>query len=159
MTNPGDRLPSDHSEAPLQSPHAEAPPHPVATQQAVQQLRDTGFTAEEQAALTTAFLRVLALWTQQATRDDLQTALHTGEQRLAQQLETLRAELRHELAQHAEAVRADLREAMAQQADTLSTTRAASVRWWSLPLWLMTALLVLTCAGVLLLVVYRVLGW
>ena len=74
----------------------ESPPGPVDTQLAVQQLRAAGFSEDQQAALTTALLRVLALWTQQATRGDLQTALQAWEQRLAQQLDTLREEIRRE---------------------------------------------------------------
>src|SRR5215468_4925531 len=73
---------------------------PVETETTVQQLRQAGFSEDQQAALTTALLRVLALWTQQATRGDLQTELHAGEQRLAQQLDALRAEIRREVAQH-----------------------------------------------------------
>ena len=99
-----------------------------------------GLAEDQQAALTTAFLRVLALWTQQATRDDVQTALQDGEQRLTQQLDTwqetvrqdiehhaaaLREDLRREVAQHAEALRAELHSALAQQAERLQTPRAA----------------------------------
>ena len=104
----------------------------------------------------------------------MQTALHAGEQRLAQQLDArhedlrrdighhadaLREDMRREVAQHADALREELRAAFAPQAALLQTTRAAPARRWDVPLWLRTALLGLTCAGVLLLVVYRVLGW
>ena len=159
MTDPIEQRPSDHPETPSHVPHAAALPDPVAPPQTVQQLRDAGFSNDEQAALTTAFLRVLALWTQQATRDDLHTALRAGEQQLAQQLDALREEFRRELTQHAEAVREELRSTQTWQADVLATTRAAPPRRWDVPPWLLTALLGLTCAGVLLLVVARVLGW
>lgn len=151
MTDPVAHPPGGVPAASPLIPHAQALPDPVATPPAVQQLRNAGFADEEQAVLTTAFLRVLALWTQQATRDDLHAALHTGEQRLAQQLDALRTDLRREIAQHAEAVREELRSTLVQ--------RAAPARRWDIPPWLLTALLGLTCAGVLLLVVTRVLGW
>ena len=149
----------DQHEVPLQETREEARPDPVETPLAIQQLRAAGFSDDQQAALTTAVLRVLALWTQQATRGDMQTELHAGEQRLTQQLDTLRAELRHEVAQQAQAVREELRGEFAQQAALLQTTRAAPTRRWDGPLWLLTALLVIMCAGVLLLVVRSVLGW
>jgi len=126
---------------------------------AVQQLRVAGFSEDQQAALTTALLRVLALWTQQATRDDLKTALYAEEQWLAQQLDTLREEIRHEVTQHGKALREELQSEFARHADLLHTTRAQSVRRRDAPLWLITALLVLTCAGVSLLVAHSVLGW
>ena len=161
--------------AAVPSPDTCAPalPDPGAAEQAVQQLRAAGFAEDQQAALTTAFLRVLALWTQQATRDDVQTALQTGEQRLTQQLDTwqetvrrdiehhaaaLREDLRREVAQHAEALRAELHSALAQQAERLQTPRATPARRWDGPLWLLLALLGLTCAGVLVLVARQVLG-
>jgi hypothetical protein len=146
-------------EVPLQDPRGEGLPDPVATAQAVQQLRAAGFSDDQQAALTTALLRVLALWTQQATRGDLQTALYAVEQRLAQQLDTLRDDLRREVAQHADGVREELRGALAQQAALVQTTHAAPARRWDGPRWLRTALIGLTCAGVVLLVVRSVLGW
>ncbi len=146
-------------EVPLQVTRGEARLDPVATAQAVQQLRAAGFSDDQQAALTTALLRVLALWTQQATRGDVQTALSPVEQRLAQQLDTLRDDLRREVAQHADGVREELRGAVAQQAALVQTARAAPARRWDGPQWLLTALLGLTCAGVVLLVVRRVLGW
>ncbi len=59
-------------------PHAAALPDPVATPQAVQQLRDAGFPDAEQAALTSAFLRVLALWTQQANAAPIRHPSHGG---------------------------------------------------------------------------------
>ena len=159
MTDSVERSPSGYPEPPPQVPRGEALPDPIDTQLAVQQLREAGFSEEQQAALTTALLHVLALWTQQATQGDVQTALHAGEQRLAQQLDARHEDLRREVAQHADALREELRAAFAPQAALLQTTRAAPARRWDVPLWLRTALLGLTCAGVLLLVVYRVLGW
>jgi len=151
MTDTGESPQDGHAEAPHLLPHSAALPDSVATPQAVQRLRDAGFPDDEQAALTSAFLRVLALWTQQATREDVQTALHAGEQRLTQQLDTLGEALRREMAQHAEAVRAELHGTLAEQ--------AASARRWGAPLWLLTALLGLTCAGVLVLVAHSLLRW
>ena len=151
MTNIGESPQDGHAEAPHLLPHSAALPDPVTPPQAVQQLRDAGFPDDEQAALTSAFLRVLALWTQQATREDVQTALHAGEERLTQQLETLGEALRREMAQHTEAVRAELQGTLAEQ--------AAPARRWGAPLWLLTALLGLTCAGVLVLVVHSLLRW
>lgn len=131
MTEPVDSPLSGPPEARPQAPREEVLPDAMATQYVVQQLRDAGFSDTEQVALTTAFLRVLALWTQQVTRSDLQTALHEGEQRLAQQLEALREELRR----------------------GIPTSRRA------VPMWLLTVLLGLTCAGVLLLVIHQLLRW
>jgi hypothetical protein len=159
MTAPVEHPQDGQHDVPLYDPRGEGLTDPVATEQAVQQLRAAGFSDDQQAALTTALLRVLALWTQQATRGDLQTELHTVEQRLAQQLDTLREDLRRESAQHADALREELRGAVAQQAALFQTTRTASARRWDGPLWLLTALLGLTCAGVLLLVLRSVLGW
>jgi hypothetical protein len=82
-----------------------------------------------------------------------------GEQRLAQQLNTLRDTLRRAVVQQAEALREEVQRAAAQQAETLATTRVASARRREVPAWLLLALLGLTCAGVLLLVLVRVLGW
>jgi type VI protein secretion system component VasF len=110
---------------------------------AVQQLREAGFSEDQQAALTTALLRVLALWTQQATREDLHAEHQAMEQHLAQQLDTLRE---------------DIRRAIAQHADRLSMTNPAPPRRRDVPLWLRTALLALTCAGVVFLVLLQVLG-
>ena len=126
---------------------------------AVQRLCEAGFSEDQQAALTTALLRVLALWTQQATRGDLQTELRAGEQRLSQQLDALREEIRREVAQHIQALREEIQNEFAQHADLLHTTRAQSARTSEVPRWLMTALLVLTCAGGFLLVGRSVLGW
>jgi hypothetical protein len=126
---------------------------------AVQQLREAGFSEDQQAALTTALLRVLALWTQQATRGDLQTALHAGEQRLAQQLDALREEIRREVAQHTTVLREELQREFARHADLLHTTRTQPTRKSDVALWLITVLLVLTCTGVGLLVWRNVLGW
>jgi hypothetical protein len=48
---------------------------------------------------------------------------------------------------------------LAQQAELLRPARAAPAHRWDGPWWLRTALLGLTCAGVLVLVVHYVLGW
>ena len=159
MTEPIERPPSVPSDIPQRAPEGEPPPIPVDAQMAVQQLRDAGFSADQQAALTSALLRVLALWTQQATRGDLQTELHAGEQRLAQQLDALRAEIRREVAQHTNALREQLQSEFARHADLLHATHVQPARKRDVPLWLITALLVLTCAGVFLLVGRSVLGW
>ena len=159
MTEPIERPQSVPSDIPQRIPEEEPPPVPVDAQMAVQQLRDAGFSADQQAALTTALLRVLALWTQQATRGDLQTELQAGEQRLAQQLDALREEMRREVAQHTNALREELQSEFARHADLLHTTRAQPTRKSDVVLWLITALLVLTCAGVFLLVGRSVLGW
>jgi len=158
MTEPVERPHVDSYEVPPAPPREEPLPVPVDAQRAVQQLRDAGFSEDQQAALTTALLRVLALWTQQATRGDLQTELHAGEQRLTQQLDALREEIRREVAQHASALREELQSEFARHADLLHTTRPQPARR-DVPLWLLTALLVLTCAGVFLLVGRSVLGW
>ena len=146
-------------EVPQSTPEGESPPVPVDAQMAMQQLREAGFSADQQAALTTALLRVLALWTQQATRGDLQTELHAGEQRLAQQLDALREEIRREVAQHTTTLREELQSEFARHADLLHAMRAQPTRKSDVALWLITALLVLTCAGVFLLVGRSVLGW
>jgi hypothetical protein len=159
MTEPIERPQSVPSDIPQRIPEEEPPPVPVDAQMAVQQLREAGFSADQQAALTTALLRVLALWTQQATRGDLQTELHAGEQRLAQQLDALRAEIHREVAQHTNALREELQSEFARHADLLHATRVQPARKRDVPLWLITALLVLTCAGVFLLVGRSVLGW
>ena len=159
MTEPIERPQSVPSDIPQRAPEGEPPPVPVDAQMAVQQLRDAGFSADQQAALTTALLRVLALWTQQATRGDLQTELHAGEQRQAQQLDALRAEIRREVAQHTNTLREELQSEFARHADLLHTTRVQPARKRDVSLWLITALLVLTCAGVFLLVGRSVLGW
>ena len=86
---------------------------------------------------------MLALWTQQATRGDLHAEQQALEQRLAQQLDALRAELRG---------------AFARQADLLHPTGGKRARGRDVLLWLHTALLALTCAGVILLVLLKVLG-
>ena len=138
------------------TPEAGTPPEeplavPVETETAVQQLREAGFSEEQQAALTTALLRVLARWTQQATREDL----HAEQQAMAQQLDALREDIRREVVQHADAVREELRGAFAQYADHSHTSRPCGRVMW---LWLVTALLVLTSVGVILLVVHSVGG-
>ena len=158
MTEPVERAPVSSGEVPPEHIRGEHPTVPFETQMAVQQLRDAGFSEDQQAALTTALLRVLALWTQQATRGDLQTELLAAEQRLAQRLDALREELRRDVAQHANALREDLRGEFLRQADLIHTTRVEPARRRDLLLWLITALLGLTCAGVLLLVVQRFLG-
>jgi hypothetical protein len=158
MTDPIERPPVDLYKVPPEHIRGDHPTVPIETQMAVQQLCDAGFSEDQQAALTTALLRVLALWTQQATRGDLQTELHAGEQRLAQQLDALREELHREVTQHAKALREDMRGEFRQQADLIYTTRVEPARRRDLLLWLITALLGLTCAGVLLLVVHRFLG-
>ena len=159
MTEPIESPQSVPSDIPQRVPEEEPPPVPVDAQMAVQQLRDAGFSADQQAALTTALLRVLALWTQQATRGDVQTELHAGEQRLTQQLDALRAEIRREVAQHTNALREELQSEFARHADLLHATRVQPARRRDVPQWLITALLVLTCAGVCLLVGRSVLGW
>jgi len=140
---------------------------------AVQQLREAGFSEDQQAALTTALLRVLALWTQQATRGDLHAEQQALAQRLAQQLDALREDTRREIGHHADALREDMRRevgqhtdalcedmrsAFAQQADLLHTTHIAPPRRRDVLLWLSTALLGLTAVGVILLVVSRFVG-
>jgi hypothetical protein len=159
MTDPMERAQARQDEKPPQETRGEPLTPPGETQLVIQQLCEAGFSEGQQAALTTALLRVLALWTQQATRGDLQTAMHAGEQRLAQQLDTLREEIQREIAQHANTLREEIRGEFAQQASLVHTTRTEPARRREVPLWLITALLVLTCAGVLLLVVHSVLGW
>jgi len=151
MTDAVESLQDGPAEAPHPLPHQTALPDAVAPPHAVQPLRDAGFADEEQAALTAAFLRVLALWAQQATREDVQTVLQAGEQRLAQQLTTLRDALRREWAQHTEALRDELRSA--------ARPPVAPARRWAVPAWLLTTLLGLTCAGVLVLVAQRFVHW
>jgi len=51
MTDTGESPQDGHAEAPYLLPHAAALPDPVATPQAVQQLRDAGFPDAEQARL------------------------------------------------------------------------------------------------------------
>src|SRR5918911_5498977 len=121
MTEPAERSPVSSGEVPPEHRRGDHPTVPVETQMAVQQLRDAGFSEDQQAALTTALLRVLALWTQQATRGDLQTELHAGEQRLAQQLDALREEIRREVVQHTTALREELQSEFARYADLLHT--------------------------------------
>ena len=159
MTEPIERQQSVPPEVPQSTPEGGPPPVPVDAQMAVQQLRIAGFSEDQQAALTTALLRVLALWTQQATRGDLQAELHAGEQQLAQHLDALHEDIRREVAQHTKALREELQSEFARHADLLHTMRAQPARRSAVPLWLITALLVLTCAGVFLLVGRSVLGW
>jgi hypothetical protein len=173
MTEPVERPHVSQDEAPLQETREEPLVLPVETQLAGQQLREAGFSADQQAALTTALLRVLALWTQQATRGDLHTEHQALAQRLVQQLDALHEDLRREIGHHADALREDLRRevghhadtlreemrgAFTQQADLLHTTRPTSPRGRDVPLWLSTALLVLTAVGVMLLVVSKFVG-
>jgi hypothetical protein len=117
MTDPSDRPPISQDEVPSQPPSGEPLSVPVETQRAVQQLREAGFSADQQAALTTALLRVLALWTQQATRGDLHAEHQALAQRLAQQLDAWHEDMRREIGQHADTLREELRGAFAQQAD------------------------------------------
>jgi hypothetical protein len=159
MTAPLEHSQDDPQAMPPQDPSGLILPNPVETEQAVQQLRAAGISDDQQAALTTALLRVLALWTQQATRGDVQAGLQAGEQRLTQHLDTLREEFRRAIAQHTDAVRAELRGAVAQQDALMQALRTGPAGRWDGRWWLLTALLGLTCAGVLLLVVFRVLGW
>src|SRR6266567_4049291 len=141
MTEPLERPQSVPSDLPQRPPEGEPLPAPVDARRAVEQLRDAGFSDDQQAALTTALLRVLALWTQQATRGDV----HAEQQALAQQLDArhadlrrdigyhadaIREDLRREIAQHADALREELQGALAQQAELLRTTRAAPARRW-----------------------------
>ena len=170
MTDPVERPQASHDEISPQASRGEPLPPPGETQLALQQLREGGFSEGQQAALTTALLRVLALWTQQATRGDLHAEHQALAQRLAQQLDTwhedmrreighhadaVREDMRREVGQHADTLREELRGAFAQQADLFRTTRPEPPRRRDVPLWLPTALLVLTAVGVILLVVYR----
>jgi hypothetical protein len=170
MTDPMERPQSVSAEALQRVPEEEPPPLPVDTQMAVQQLREAGFSADQQAALTTALLRVLALWTQQATRGDLHAEHQALAQRLAQQLDAwhedmrreighhadaIREDMRREVGQHADTLREELRGAFAQQADLFRTTRPEPPRQRDVPRWLFTVLLALTAVGVSLLVVSR----
>jgi|SRR5215470_3674637 len=170
MTDPMERPQSVSDEALQHVPEEEPPPLPVDTQMAVQQLREAGFSADQQAALTSALLHVLALWTQQATRGDLHAEHQALAQRLAQQLDTwhedirreighhadaIREDMRREVGQHADTLREELRGAFAQQADLFRTTRPEPPRQRDVPRWLLTALLALTAVGVSLLVVAR----
>ncbi len=173
MTEPVERPQASQDEGPLQETRGEHQPLPVETHMAVQQLREAGFSEDQQAALTTALLRVLALWTQQATRGDLHAEQQALAQRLAQQLDTLREDTRRdighradalredmcrEVGQHTEALRKEMRSAFAQQADLLHTTHIAPPRRRDVLLWLITALLGITAVGVILLVVSRFVG-
>ena len=173
MTEPVERPHVSQEEGPPQDARGEPLTVPMETQMAVQQLREAGFSEDQQAALTTALLRVLALWTQQATRGDLHAEQQALAQRLAQQLDTLREDTRRdighradalredmcrEVGQHTEALRKEMRSAFAQQADLLHTTHIAPPRRRDVLLWLITALLGLTAVGVILLVVSRFVG-
>ena len=159
MTEPVERPHVDPYDVPPEHTLGEYPSVPVDMHLAVQQLRAAGFSEDQQAALTTALLRVLALWTQQATRGDLQPELQAGEQRLAQQLHTLREEIRCEVARHVDALREEMRGEFTRHADLIHITRTEPSRRTNVSQWLILALLVLTCAGVLLLVAHSVLGW
>ena len=173
MTEPVERPQASQDEGPPPEPRGEPQPLPVETHMAVQQLREAGFSEDQQAALTTALLRVLALWTQQATRGDLHAEHQALAQRLAQQLDALREDtrrdighhadalredMRREVGQHADALRTELRDTLAQHAALLHTTRPEPPRWRDVLLWLITALLGLTAVGVILLVVSRFVG-
>src|SRR6266478_5876656 len=173
MTEPVERPQASQDEASPPEPRGEPFPLPGETHMAVQQLREAGFSDDQQAALTTALLRVLALWTQQATRGDLHAEHQALAQRLAQQLDALREDtrrdighhadalredMRREVGQHADTLRAELRDALAQHTALLHTTRPEPPRWRAVLLWLITALLGLTAVGVILLVVSRFVG-
>jgi hypothetical protein len=173
MTEPVERPNASQDEGPPPEPRGEPFPLPVETHMAVQQLREAGFSEDQQAALTTALLRVLALWTQQATRGDLHAEHQALAQRLAQQLDARREDTRRDIGQHADAIREDMRREVGQHADTLRTerrdalaqhaallhtTRPEPPRWRDVLLWLSTALLGLTAVGVILLVVARFVG-
>src|SRR4030095_14255241 len=119
MTAPSDRPNIGQDEVPSQPPSGEPLSVPVETQRAVQQLREAGFSEDQQDALTTALLRVLALWTQQATRGDLHTEHQALVQRLAQQLDALHEDMRREIGHHADALREDMRREVGHHADTL----------------------------------------
>ena len=158
MTEPVERPQASQDEGPPQDAGGEHLTVPIETQMAVQQLREAGFSEDQQAALTAALLRVLALWTQQATRGDLHAEHQALAQRLAQQLDALREDTRREIGHHADALREDMRREVAQQADLLHTTHIAPPRRRDVLLWLSTALLGLTAVGVILLVVSRFVG-
>src|SRR6266446_7378961 len=108
MTEPVERPQASQDEGPPPEPRGEPFLLPVETHMAVQQLREAGFSEDQQAALTTALLRVLALWTQQATRGDLHAEHQALAQRLAQQLDAWHADMRREIGHHADAVREDM---------------------------------------------------
>jgi hypothetical protein len=173
MTEPVERPHVSQDEGPPQDARGEHLTVPMETQMAVQQLREAGFSEDQQDALTTALLRVLALWTQQATRGDLHAEHQALAQRLVQQLDVLHEDMRREIGHHANALREDMRREVGQHADTLRaemhvafaqhaallhTTRPESPRWRDVLLWLSTALLGLTAVGVILLVVSRFVG-
>lgn len=158
MTDPVERPKTSQDEIPPQEICGEPLTPPGETQLAIQQLREAGFSEGQQAALTTALLRVLALWTQQATRGDLHAEHQALAQRLTQQLDTWHEDMRREMSHHADAVREELRGAFAQQADLLHTTRPESSRQRDVLLWLNTALLVLIAVGVILSMVSRFAG-
>jgi len=61
MTEPVERPHENQDTGSPPEPRGEHQPLPVETQIAVQQLREAGFSEDQQAALTTALLRVLAL--------------------------------------------------------------------------------------------------
>ena len=63
MTDPVERSQASQDEMPPQESCGGPLPLPGETQLAIQQLREAGFSEGQQAALTTALLRVLALWT------------------------------------------------------------------------------------------------
>src|SRR5437879_1812962 len=119
MTEPVERPHENQDTGPPPETRGEHQPLPVETHMAVQQLREAGFSEDQQAALTTALLRVLALWTQQATRGDLHAEQQALAQRLAQQLDTLREDTRRDIGHRADALREDMRREVGQHADTL----------------------------------------
>jgi len=153
MTDPVERPQTIQDEIPPQETCGEPLTPPGETQLAIQQLREAGFSEGQQAALTTALLRVLALWTQQATRGDLHAEHQALAQRLTQQLDAWHEDMRREIGHQADAVREELRGALAQQADLLRTRRPEPQRRRDVLLWLNTALLILIAVGVILSVV------
>src|SRR6266704_2218249 len=119
MTEPVERPHENQDAMPPQETRGEHHPLPVETHMAVQQLREAGFSEDQQAALTTALLRVLALWTQQATRGDLHAEHQALAQRLTQQLDAWHEDMRREIGHHADAIREDMRREVGQHTDTL----------------------------------------
>src|SRR5712691_10276969 len=119
MTDPVERPQASHDEISPQASRGEPLPPPGETQLALQQLREGGFSEGQRAALTTALLRVLALWTQQATRGDLHAEHQALAQRLAQQLDARQEDLRRDLGYHADAIREDLRREVGHHADAV----------------------------------------
>ncbi|MGE3538282.1 MAG: hypothetical protein AB7N91_12730 [Candidatus Tectimicrobiota bacterium] len=133
-------------------------PDPGAPLPAIQQLRAAGFSDDEQAVLTGVVLRVLAQWTQQATRDELQSALAAMEHRLTQQLASMREALHHESAQQTATLQEALQQMLTRHTGAPDPPPEAQARRREVLPWLLLTLLGLSCAGVLLLVALR-LSW